>query len=128
MLKNPKFLYSVIIILVLVIVLIGGFILIKDSSLVKKDNQKWSEFKTILVKDSEAFNAYTVKTAEVSKKHYPVIKNIDCRKLDNFKDIKNCQIYKDIAIKQIENPDQVKKNVLAGFSEYEVSLSGAFAY
>lgn len=126
--KNLKFLYSVIGILLLTIVLISGFIVIKDSSLIKNDTQKWSEFKLILVKDSQAFNEYTVKSIEVSKKHYPIIKNIDCQNIGNFKDISNCQTYKDITIKQIEKPDQVKKNVLAGSSEYEVSLSGAFTY
>lgn len=126
--KNPKFLYSVIAILILVIILIGGFIFLKDSSLIKGDNQKWSEFKPVLIKDSKAFNDFYVKSDEVSKKHYEVVKDIDCQKLVDYKDKGNCQKYKEITIKQIEKPDQINKKALGNYSDYELWLSGAFNF
>lgn len=125
MLKNLTVLYSIITSLILIIVLLGGYILLKNNLVIKSDTQKWSDFKPILVKDSEAYNNFVVKSDEVAKKHYSIIRNIDCQKLDNFKDSDNCQKYKDITIKQVENPDQIKKNVLGSFSEYESWLSGA---
>ena len=98
MLKNPKFLYSVIAILILVIVLIGGFISLKESSVLKSDTQKWSNFKPQLKKDGESFNNFVVKSGEVSQKHYPIIRGIDCQKIEDYTDKDNCQKYKDITI------------------------------
>ena len=47
MLKNLTVLYSIITSLILIIVLLGGYILLKNNLVIKSDTQKWSDFKPI---------------------------------------------------------------------------------
>ena len=122
--KNPKFLYSIIGVLILIIILIGGYISLNDSSLVKNDIQKWSEFKILAKKDAQDFNNRLIKEEGVAKKHYPIIKNIDCNSLDNLTDKNSCQKFKDLTIKRIEKPNEIVKSTKypGEFNEYQGNL------
>jgi hypothetical protein len=131
MTKNIKLLYIVIIIL-LFVVFVGVYVSFSPNlniqNITKTDQQKWEEFKPILRKDSEAFNNWLVKDYQVAEKHYPIVKNINCEKLSDFSNQNNCKILRDMTIKRIERPEEVKGDPKWESSEYKSVISAGINF
>jgi hypothetical protein len=94
----------------------------------KTDQQKWEEFKPILKKDAEAFNNWIVKDYQVAEKHYPIVKNINCEKLQDFTNKENCKNYKELTIKKVEKPTEIKYIEALRFDEYQLLISSATSF
>jgi hypothetical protein len=94
----------------------------------KTDQQKWDEFKPVLKKDAEAFNNLIVKDYQVAEKHYPVVKNIDCEKLQDFLSQENCKTYKELTIKKIDKPNEIKYIESLRYDEYQRIILSSISF
>jgi hypothetical protein len=128
MTKNSKLLYSLIAFTLFLILAGSGIVFFQNSNisnLWKTDQQKWEEFKPILKNDSSALNNWLVKDTDVANKHYPIVKNIDCGNLNDFKNQSNCNLIKNITIKKIERPDEIKRGDKYTPDEYQSIMISA---
>jgi hypothetical protein len=109
MLKNPKFLYGIIALLIVIVVLIGGFIALKDSSVFKSDDQKWSILRSSLQDDADSFANYKIKKEDFANQNYDKLKDINCSHLTKLSDQEKCKPIQDVVVRQIEKPETINK-------------------